>query len=66
MLEYTKILPFRNYGDINVNATKPMPMPAQEFDCKVIFCRSMFDLDLVATLNLVETQKMPDEEREKE
>jgi len=41
-------------------------MPPQEFDCKVTFCRSMFDLDLVATLNLIETKQKPAEERDKE
>ena len=55
---------FRKYGVIAENSN--MTMPPQEFDCKVIFCRSMFDLDLVATLNLVETKQKPAEERDKE
>ncbi len=64
ILEYTKVLPFRDFGVINVNSKTLMP--AQEFDCKVIFCRSMFDLDMVATLNLIETKQKPEEERNKE
>jgi len=64
ILEYTKVLPFRKYGVIAVNSNTEMP--AQEFDCKVIFCRPMFDLDLVATLNLKEGKKKPAGQKEKE
>ena len=62
--EYTKEVPFRDYGIMGEGMSTPMP--AQEFDCSVTFCISMFELDEVVALNLKEITDMPEASRKDE